>query len=324
MKYIDMHCDTLWKAWELGVENLNEINGTHADITRLIKGDCKAQFFAIFFPSIEDDQYNSNTYPGDDGYFDALYKIYRNTLIENSDKVAEARSFDDVNKNHQNGKLSLVLTMEDGRNMLGDMSRLEKYYDLGVRVLALTWNHENCFGFPNSSDSKIMSQGLKPFGRDAVIRMNELGMIIDTSHLSDGGFWDVVELTKKPFIASHSNCRALNPHPRSLTDEMIRALAEKGGCMGLNFASIFLTMDLSLQDSTVELMMPHLKHMVKIGGIECASIGTDLDGVSCNLEIDSADKMPFLFEGMKKAGFSDDEIEKIAYKNAERVMREVL
>lgn len=323
MKYIDMHCDTLWKAWEIGADNICNLKGTQADALRLMKGDCKAQFFAVFFPSIESDQYNSDAYPGDDGYFDALYKIYRNTL-SSCDKVAEAKSLSDLEKNEKDGKLSLILTMEDGRNVLGDMSRLEHYYDLGVRALALTWNHENCFGFPNSRDPEIMSRGLKDFGKEAVVRMNELGMLIDTSHLSDGGFRDVVSITKKPFISSHSNCRALNPHPRSLTDEMIRALAEKGGCMGLNFASAFLTMDPSQRESTVELMIPHLKHMVKIGGIECAAIGTDLDGVSCNLEIDSADKMPLLFDGMKKAGFTDGEIEKIAYKNAERVMKEAL
>src|SRR5699024_7042079 len=109
------------------------------------------------------------------------------------------------------------------------LRRLHEFYDAGVRLITLTWNYENAAGYPNSRDSSVMRKGLKPFGKVLIEEMNDLGMIIDVSHLSDGGFWDVARRSKKPFIASHSNARAVTSHPRNLTDEMIRAIAEKGG-----------------------------------------------------------------------------------------------
>ena len=324
MKYIDMHCDTLMAAWRKGAKTVYELEGTHVDVKRLLVGGCKAQFFAIFMPSIVWVPKLGDQYPGDDRYIDALYEIVCNTVETHSDKMARAASAAEIEANAAAGKLSAVLTMEDGRAVLGSMERLEKYYNMGVRALSLTWNHENCFGFPNSRDSECMAKGLKPFGKDAVIRMNELGMVVDVSHLSDGGFWDVVEITKKPFVATHSNCRALNPHTRSMTDEMIRALADKGGCMGVNFEPSFLAMDLEQNRSTVEMLVAHLRHMVNTGGIECAAVGTDFDGIGGDLEINSADKMPLLFTALEKAGFTAGEIEKIAHGNVERVLRDAL
>ena len=324
IKYIDMHCDTLLRAWRQNAETIYELQGTHTDIKRLIAGNCKAQFFAIYMPSIDWVPKLGEQYPGDDQYIDSLYTLFCNTLHKHADIVAQAKNVAEIEKNHAAGKLSAVLTMEDGRAVLGSMERLEKYYDMGVRVLSFTWNHENCFGFPNSRSSAAMALGLKPFGKDAVIRMNELGMLIDVSHLSDGGFRDVAELSERPFVATHSNCRALNPHPRSMTDEMIRTLADKGGCMGVNFEPAFLTMDTEQNASTIEMLIAQLRHMVNKGGIGCAAVGTDFDGIGGDLEINSADKMPLLFAAMERAGFTAGEIEKIARGNVERVLHDAL
>ena len=156
------------------------------------------------------------------------------------------------------------------------------------------------------------------------MRMNELGVAVDVSHLSDGGFWDVVKLSKRPFVASHSNCRALSPHSRNMTDEMICALAEKGGVMGLNFAGPFLNADGKGRESTLERMILHLKHMIKVGGIEIAAIGTDFDGTDGIFDIPDCSKMQLLFETMEKHGFTGEQIEKIAYKNVKRVMRDMI
>ena len=120
------------------------------------------------------------------------------------------------------------------------MNRLHTLYQEGVRLVTLLWNEENCIGSPNSKDRKIMQKGLKPFGFEVVEQMNSLGMLIDVSHLSDGGFWDVLSTSSKPIVASHSNARALCEHPRNLSDDMIRALAEKGGVIGLNFYPYFV------------------------------------------------------------------------------------
>ena len=310
--YIDFHCDTLMQAWDRHAADVISNSKDMVDVERLEKAGCAAQFFAVFMmpqPLTPDSD--------DDGYINALLQIFRNSL---GDKLALTRNLQDYRRNREEGKISGFLTLEDGRAVRGSMERLERFYEAGIRLITLTWNYVNCFGSPNSADPAVMSQGLTAFGKDAVCRMQELGMLVDVSHLSDGGFWDVAELCQKPFVASHSNCRALNPHPRSMTDEMIRALAERGGVMGVNFCPGFLGKDTCSNVSRIEDLVRHLRHMVHTGGLECAAIGSDLDGIEGNLEIGSADKMPLLFQAMERAGFHESEIEQIAWKNAERVL----
>ena len=310
--YIDLHCDTLHRAWELQAQDISALQGSMVDVERLEKGGCMAQFFAIFMmpQPIEPDS-------DDDGYIHALLEIFHTST---HDKLALARNLQDYRRNRETGKISGFLTLEDGRAVRGSMERLERFYERGIRLITLTWNYANCFGSPNSFDAAVMAQGLTPFGKDAVRRMQELGMLVDVSHLSDGGFWDVAELCKEPFVASHSNCRALNPHPRSMSDEMIRALADRGGIMGVNFCPNFLGRNIRDNTSRAEDLVHHLRHMVNVGGLECAAIGSDLDGIEGKLEIGSADQMPLLFQTMERAGFHESEIEQIAWKNAERVL----
>lgn len=310
--YIDLHCDTLHRAWELQAQDITSLQGSMVDVERLEKGGCMAQFFAVFMmpqPKKPDSD--------DDGYIDALLEMFHASL---SDKLALAKNLQDYRRNREAGKISGFLTLEDGRAVRGSMERLERFYERGIRLITLTWNYANCFGSPNSFDAAVMAQGLTPFGKDAVCRMQELGMLVDVSHLSDGGFWDVVELCQKPFVASHSNCRALNPHPRSMSDEMIWTLADRGGVMGVNFCPSFLRENVRENTSRVEDLVRQLRHMVNVGGLECAAIGSDLDGIEGKLEIGSADKMPRLFRAMERAGFHESEIERIAWKNAERVL----
>ena len=166
-----------------------------------------------------------------------------------------------------------------------------------------------------------MARSLKPFGRDAIRRMAELGMLVDVSHLSDGGFWDVADILRTPFIASHSNCRALCPHPRNLTDEMLRTLADRGGVAGLNFCPDFLTPQ---SESTISAMLAHLRHMIRVGGIECVALGTDFDGIHGPLEIPDASRMSLLFDAMERDGFTTDQMERFAWGNAARVIKDTL
>ena len=310
--YIDLHCDTLHRAWELQAQDITSLQGSMVDVERLEKGGCMAQFFSVFMvpQPIEADS-------DDDGYINALMEIFHASL---SDKLALAKNLQDYRRNREAGKISGFLTLEDGRAVRGSMQRLERFYEKGIRLITLTWNYANCFGSPNSFDAAVMTQGLTPFGKDAVRRMQELGMLVDVSHLSDGGFWDVAEICKEPFVASHSNCRALNPHPRSMSDEMIRTLADRGGVMGVNFCPNFLRKNVRENTSRIEDLVRHLRHMVNVGGLECAAIGSDLDGIEGKLEIGSADQMPLLFQAMERAGFHESEIERIAWKNAERML----
>ncbi len=323
MNYIDMHCDTLMLSWLKGWPEIYDRPEMMVDIRRLRQGGCRAQFFAIFLPSPLMKERMGKAQLDDDDYIEQLGAIFRATLERHGDVVAQAGSLAQVREQASAGKLSAILTMEDGRSVDGKMEKLERYYNIGVRVMGLTWNQENCFGAPNSHDAAVMAKGLTDFGKEAVIRMNELGMGVDVSHLSDGGFWDVARLTKKPFFATHSNCRSLNPHPRSMTDEMIRALADRGGVMGVNFCPAFLVRDTENKRADCDMITAQLRHMVKTGGEDCAAIGTDFDGMNGQLEIASADQMPKLFAALERAGFTPRQVEKIAFANAERVMGEV-
>ena len=220
--------------------------------------------------------------------------------------------------------MSGLLTFEDGRVIAGKLDNLDAYYKKGIRLISLTWNQENCFGFPNSTNPSIMERGLKDFGKDAVRRMNELGILVDVSHLSDGGFWDVVAISKKPFVASHSNSRDICPHVRNLTAEMIRALADKGGVAGINFGPEFIHPDKEKGKSNLEIMGRQIKELIKQGGTDCVALGSDFDGIEGDVEISSVDKVPLLFDYLHREGFSDDTIEKIAWRNIMRVMNDVL
>lgn len=322
--YIDMHCDTLMQAYLHQKDDIYDFPSSMVDLKRLKSGNCKLQFFAIFMPPLSLKEKMGDAFPDDDNYIQQNYEIFQNTVKRNYDDFAQANSMDDLLSNTLVSKVSGMLTLEDGRAVNGNLERIKQFYDLGIRLISLTWNVPNCFGSPNSTDAVVMNQGLTDFGKDAIDYMNQLGILIDVSHLSDGGFWDVAERSKKTFVASHSNCRELNPHPRSMSDDMIRTLADKGGVIGLNFGPKFLIQDLQNQDSKLEYLIAQLKHMRNIGGIDCVAIGSDFDGVKGNLAINSPDKMPLLFKSLTKEGFSHIEIEKIAFKNVERVLKNII
>ncbi len=208
--------------------------------------------------------------------------------------------------------------------MDGKLENIKRFYDMGVRVLSLTWNAPNCFGFPNSTDPEIMSKGLTDFGKDAIIYMQELGMLVDVSHLSDGGFYDVANICKKPFVATHSNCRSLSPHQRNLTDDMLRVLGDAGGVTGINLGPEFLNADITCKDSTAALMAAHARHMANHGGVGCVALGSDFDGVEGSLQISDPTKMELLADALKAEGFTSSEIDQIAWGNAMRVLEEAV
>ncbi|MBP3204750.1 MAG: dipeptidase [Lachnospiraceae bacterium] len=325
MGYIDMHCDTLMLGFFRQAEDIYELQDTHINVRRLVEGKADAQFFAVFFPKPgEDGMTRFGKMPADLEYFASLRKLLFDTIAKHPDEIAFAGNADDLQANRKAGKVSAFLTIEDGRAVNGSFEQLQRFYEQGVRLISLTWNYENCFGAPNSTDPSLMQKGLTAFGKEAVEVFNEKGIIVDVSHLSDGGFWDVAKITKKPFVASHSNARSLSPHPRNLTDEMIRKLAEKGGVAGLNINGPFLQEDISLHVSTVERMAAHVEYMYRIGGEDIIALGTDFDGVGGELEIQHPEQLELLFAALKKKGFSDRILEKFKSGNVERVIRETL
>lgn len=315
MSFIDMHCDTLLAVSREGL-GADSCAWTMTDLERLRDAGAMAQFFAMFIP--EDERLRKDGLDAE-GLIQKLYATYIRSL-ERFDGAAAARNVSEMDENFRNGRVSAFLTIEDGRCVNGKLENIRRFYELGVRLITLTWNFENCLGAPNSFDPAIMEKGLTDFGKEAVEYMNELGMLIDVSHLSDGGFWDVAKVSGKPFVASHSNCRALSPHPRNLTDEMLRTLGDKGGVTGVNVVAGFLDADIYSMKSTVSRMADHLMHVIDTAGLETAALGTDWDGTGGEIELNAPAKMQLLFDELSRRGLSDDSIEKIAWKNARRVM----
>ena len=328
MKFMDMHCDTISGIYLerlSGQEKHLKENEGHLDLIRMKKGGCFAQNFALFTDLAEE----KSPYEFARGALHAFQK----EMEENSDLVRQASSIEELLQNERDGRMSGVLTIEEGGVCLGSTEILREFYREGARMMTLTWNYENDLAWPNRIDMKTgaclpeTERGLKPQGVEFVELMEELGMVVDVSHLGDAGFWDVVKVTKKPFAASHSNARAMASHTRNLTDEMIRALAERGGVMGINYCAAFLNdSQRDAKDggeSFVSDMIRHIRHIRNVGGIECIGLGSDFDGIGGKLELGSPADLHLLEEALYREGFKEEEIEKIFWKNVFRLYRDV-
>lgn len=320
MQLIDLHCDTLGKLLRCEREQAENVDIKNNDFCVNIPGMQKAGTLAQFFACFIYLPFAKGGY--EECYEDALamMKLLRGQCERYPKELAQVFSYEDILENEEAGKISAVLTVEEGGIINGNMERIDELYQEGVRLLTPIWNYENCFGYPNSRDERVMSRGLKPFGKEAIRYAGELGMIVDVSHASDGVFWDILDCAKGPVVASHSNCRALCDHPRNLTDEMIKRLSEAGGVAGLNFYGAFLS---GGKESKLEVMTAHVKHMLQAGGSDFPAIGTDFDGFD-GMEyedIPKVDDMERLWDALKKAGIRESQLDGIWRKNAERVLK---
>lgn len=334
MKIIDMHCDTILGLLEKE-QKYQDVslyaNNLCVDIQKLKAGDYLIQNFALFT--------DQKTLEIPEHQTMKLMDMYYRMLEENQEYIAPVLRYDDIERNAKDGKLSAMLTLEDGGVVFDDLAMLRNYYRMGVRMIALTWNYENGIGFPNLSindmgaDYKQVNffqrvdtvNGLTDFGIDYIREMEHLGMIIDVSHLNDAGFYDVLNYTSKPFVASHSNARSICPVARNMSDDMILELAKRGGVMGINFCGDFLALhDQENGPSRISDIIEQIKYIKNLAGIDVIGLGTDFDGINSELEIKDASQMAKLAQALKEEGFSEEEIEKIFYRNALRVYKEVL
>ncbi|WP_455542255.1 dipeptidase [Intestinibacter sp.] len=321
MKVIDMHCDTMKEILDarmIGKNTNLKKNNLSVDIEKMNQGNYMLQVFAAFTNMKEEDS-TVNCLKTID--------IFHNEIEANKEHIGIVLSYNDILKNIEQNRMSALLSIEEGACCKGDLGLLRNFYKLGVRMMTLTWNYENELGFPNEIiESKlVLDRGLKKAGFEFIEEMENLGIIIDVSHLSDAGFYDILNNTKKPFVASHSNARSICNHRRNMTDDMIKKLADRGGVMGLNFYSCFLNNNYTSNDmSKLDDMIVHLKHIRNIGGIEVIGLGSDFDGINCRVEIENASKMQILGEKMKKEGFTENEIEHIFYKNVLNLFKEIL
>lgn len=318
MDWIDMHCDTLSELIK-GKEETLQKNGLCVDIKRLKQAKAAAQFFACYV--------NIAEFAGNESMWDRAYE--RVLSMTDYARGSEGKEFrlaytvDDILSAKEEKKTAGILTVEEGGVLNGRAERLRELYGRGVRLITLTWNHSNCVGSPNSRDPKVMKRGLTEFGLEIVEQMNGMGMIVDVSHLSDGGFYDCIRQSKAPVVASHSNARALCAHPRNLTDEMLRILGEKGGVAGVNFYSPFLREGGGADISDVAR---HAAYMIDRAGEDAVALGADLDGfgkTDLPRGIRGVQDMERLWAAFEKAGIIPRQIEKIAHKNVMRILREV-
>ena len=250
-----------------------------------------------------------------------IYAYYTKVMEDNRDAIKPVFSVQDIEKKQRGWYFICFLTVEDGVFIDGKMERVEEVYDMGVRLLTLLWGYENSVGYPCSDDPEIHQKGLKPFGIEVVERMNELGMIIDVSHMSEGGFYDVAKYSKKPFVASHSCARALCNNKRNLTDDQLKTLGNTGGMVGINFECSFLQE--GSEHATIEQIIQHLAYMKNKAGIEAIGFGSDFDGIDDNGELVNYSGFSRLLAEMEKT-FTYDEIDKICSLNALRVIKDVI
>ena len=323
MNIVDMHCDTIYAINKDPEASLYD-NDLHISIKKMKSAGYLLQNFAMFTPlhKVENPVLHAHQ----------LIDTFYNELEKYQDDIALVKSYQDIEKNKKAGKISALMTLEEGAVCFNSLSLLRNYYRLGVRMITLTWNHENGIGYPNfdmnTSDGyyqKDDKHGLTEFGIEYVKECERLGIIIDVSHLSDAGFYDVAKYTTKPFVASHSNARKLCPHARNLTDDMIRIISSRGGVIGINFAADFLDENTTgqTQISKVSSIVKHILYIKEIGGIDCIGLGTDFDGIDPHLEIKDASYMYKLYNALQEV-LSEEEIEKVFYKIVLRVYEEVL
>ena len=320
------------------------------DVPRLKAGNVDATFFAAYVPARYARQKKAASYARQ-----VIRSIREDIVGRYPNTFVLATTADGVVSARRNGKMAALIGLEGGHAIEDSVEVLREFYGLGVRYMTLT--HSNTNNWADSSgdiaNPKVKHHGgLNDLGRTIVREMNRIGMIVDVSHVADETFWDVMEVSQAPVFASHSSCRALSNARRNMTDDMIRAMASKGGVIQINFACDFLNdevrrktagaknkliqkygndmdglreqVEKAFPRATLADVVAHIDHVVKIAGIDAVGIGSDFDGVDCTpLGLDDVSKFPNLTKALLQKGYTREQIEKIYSGNTLRVMRAV-
>ena len=239
--------------------------------------------------------------------------------LEHAQALKICRTVGDIRKAMDRGVIAAILHIEGAEAIDSDLELLESLYSDGLRSLGPVWSRSTIFGhgvpfaFPASPDT---GPGLTEAGRRLVRRCNELGILIDLSHMNEAGFWDVAGLSDAPLVATHSNAHAICPHARNLTDRQLHAIRDSGGMVGLNFATAFLRPDgRMLPEVPFEIMMRHLDHLLGILGEDHVGIGSDYDGATVPEQLTSVSDLPNLIDAMRGHGLDRPLIEKLCFGN---------
>jgi membrane dipeptidase len=349
---IDSHIDTVQRVLVMGEDLGERHEAGHVDLPRLRQGGMRAAFLAlwvpVFFPGAEAVRRTLDLRDAMQSVFDA-----------HKDLIELATTTADIERIARAHKIAAVLTIEGGHTIADDLRVLRVYYQLGIRSMTLTHARNN--NWADSSTDTPRHNGLTDFGREVVREMNRLGMVVDFSHVSDKTFYDALAVTTKPVIVSHSSLRALSDVPRNVSDDMLRALARKGGVIGINLGMGFINprdaealraatqtesdapslTGKALDDyaaenarklfgtrakvvATLEDVADHIDHAVKIAGIDHVGIGSDFDGIAGTVNgLEDISKMPALIAVLLKRGYAEGDLKKVLGENHLRVFREV-
>lgn len=324
MKITDMHCDTISRIYQerrQGKHPVLRSNSFQTDLEKMKQAGYLLQNFAMFL------DIGQTSVPYQD--CQEQIRLFLEEMEKNQDIIGMVTNYNDIMENQKQGKMSALMTLEEGEACEGSLDKLREFYRLGVRMMTFTWNYPNSLGFPGEPAASHLSQsqGLTPRGMEFLEEMERLGIIPDVSHLSDAGIRDVCRLARKPFCASHSNARSLCRRGRNLPDEFIRAIAEKGGVIGANYYGPFLSNTpnvLGCYYGYVRDVAAHIRHITDVGGINCMGLGSDFDGIDNNLEMKNCTYLGLLEQELKKCGFHESEIDRIFYQNVLAFYKEVL
>ncbi len=301
---------------------------TDTDLARMEKGGLDAQFFSIW---VDPDHYDPERPGVATARAQAMIDVVLGQVQRHPQRLALATSADDVRRIVGAGRHAALMGLEGGHAIEDDLGTLRRYHAQGVRYMTLTWSFSH--GWGDSSGDEGTHGGLTEFGRDVVREMNDLGMIVDISHVSDATFWDALETSRAPLIASHSSARAIAPHPRNLSDDMLRAVGESGGVVMLNFGGLFLdprkvgtwnhvknTLRYGFPvPTTLAMLADHVEHVARMAGVDHVGLGSDFDGT---LFLPVAD-FPNLTVELARRGWSDADLRKLLGENLLRVLARV-
>ncbi|WP_226579548.1 dipeptidase [Halobacillus litoralis] len=340
-RFIDGHNDTLMQL-DHGVEDFFKgINSSHIDWPRGKKAGFAAGFFAVFCPNPFTDP-TPVAFTTSKGYEKPLpkpltYSYASNYTIKMIGRFLElerksngrfniARTVEDVEKSIKGKGMAGILHIEGAEGIDENLNALYVYYEAGLRSLGPVWSRANIFGegvpyrFPSSPDT---GPGLTPAGRNLISACNELGIMVDLSHLNERGFWDVQKLSHAPLVATHSNAHAICPVTRNLTDKQIDAIADSNGLIGVTYS---INPNMVSPDGKNNERAPlteitrHIHYIAERVGIEHVALGSDFDGTRIPLDLKDVTGVPRLLELLKKKGWTDEELDLLTYKNWLRVL----
>lgn len=307
---IDLHCDTIMQLLDHPDSGDLYRNTWKIDIEKLQKAHSKVQDFALFINLGEtNDPY---------GRYEEMRNLCTTQIHLYGEHIQHVLSYQDVESVYESGKIGALMSIEEGGVLGGDLDKLKQAYQDGVRLITLTWNYPNGLGEPHCGEQH---KKLTPKGIEFVEAMQDLRIVVDCSHLNDAGTEQLGDILDVPFVASHSNAREVTAHTRNLPDNLIKLIANKGGVIGLNFAQSFLgTSPVSRIDDIVK----HGLYLINKGGEDVVALGTDFDGIKPNTEIKDASEMYRLYDAFNEAGLSVEQCEKLFWKNADRLLKEIL